>query len=236
MKGLLTKVRPEEFKEWNERMVQKYDPDAFHHHSNPLVRFVEGKRVKAIIRLMDIHKEDRVIEIGCGAGNVIGKTRFGKLFGMDISPLILTKAKQKLRSRVDLFQGDAQILPCKDGVFMKVICSEVLEHLLDPSASIEEMERVLEPKGLAIVSVPNERLINRIKRILIRLRIFRWLMTEKGDYREMPERMEDEWHLHAYPLREWLDLFTKSFRVIRLKTIPFPWLPLRYVFQLEKLR
>ncbi len=230
----MTKVRPEEFKEWNERMVQKYDPDAFHHHSNPLVRFVESRRVKAIVQLMDIHKEDRVIEIGCGAGNVIGKTRFGKLFGMDISPLILTKAKQKLRSRVDLFQGDAQILPCKDGVFMQVICSEVLEHLLSPSEGLREMARILEPRGWAIISVPNERLINRIKKILIRLGIFRRLMTQKGEYREMPERMEDEWHLHTYPLRDWLNLFKRFFKVVRLRKIPFFWLPLRYVVQLRK--
>jgi hypothetical protein len=96
------------------------------------------------------------------------------------------------------------------------------------------MARILEPRGVAIVSVPNEPLINRAKKILIRLRIFRWLMTQKGEYREMPERMEDEWHLHTYPLRDWLNLFNKFFRVVRLRRIPFVWLPLRYVVQLEK--
>lgn len=230
----MTRINPEEFKEWNERMVKKYDPDAFHHHSNPLIRFIERRRVRAIVKLIDIHKETSVLEIGCGAGNVIEKTRSGKLFGVDISPSILTRAKQKLNNRVDLFQGDAQILPCKDEVFTQVICSEVLEHLLSPSEALKEMARILEPRGVAIVSVPNEPLINRAKKILIRLRIFRWLMTQKGEYREMPERMEDEWHLHTYPLRDWLNLFNKFFRVVRLRRIPFVWLPLRYVVQLEK--
>jgi len=231
----LTRIRANEFKEWNERMVQKYDPDAFHHHSNPFVRFVEGKRVKAIMKLMGNQKEDRVLEIGCGAGNIIGKTPIGKLFGVDLSPLILTKAKQKLRRRVDLFQADAQVLPFKDEVFIRVICSEVLEHLLSPSEALREMARILEPRGYAIISIPNELLINRIKKILIRLRLFRWLMTRRGEYREMPERMEDEWHLHTYPLREWFNLFKGSFRVVRLRKIPFFWLPLRYVVQLEKI-
>jgi hypothetical protein len=46
--------------------------------------------------------------------------------------------------------------------------------------------------------------------------------------------MEDEWHLHNYSLEEWLNLFEKSFKVTRLKRIPFVWLPLRYVVRLEK--
>ena len=215
-------------------MVQKYDPDAFHHHPNPFVRFVERRRVKAIVKLTDIQSEDRVLEIGCGAGNVIEKKRAGKLFGVDISPSILTKAKQRLEDRVDLFQGDAQVLPCKDEVFTQVICSEVLEHLLSPSEALKEMVRLLEPKGRAVVSIPNEQLINWFKKIFIRLRIFHWLMTQRGEYREMPERMEDEWHLHTYPLGDWLNLFKTFFSVLRVKKIPFFWLPLRYVIQLEK--
>jgi len=232
----LTRIKPEEFKEWNERMVKKYDPDAFHHHSNPLVRFIEHRRVKAIIKLMNIQKKDPVLEIGCGAGNVIEKAPFGILFGVDISPFILHKAKQKLEKRVFLFQGNAQNLPCKGDVFMQVICSEVLEHLLSPSDALNEIARILKPQGVAIVSVPNELWINRIKSILVQLRIFRWFMNRRGEYREMPERMEDEWHLHTLSLEEWLSLFRRYFKVARLRRIPFIWLPLRYVVRLEKLK
>jgi len=116
-----------------------------------------------------------------------------------------------------------------------VICSEVLEHLLSPSEALKEMARILEPRGYAIISIPNELLINRIKKILIKLRLFRWLMTRRGEYREMPERMEDEWHLHTYPLPEWFKLFKRFFKIVRLRKIPFFWLPLRYVVQLEKI-
>jgi hypothetical protein len=51
----------------------------------------------------------------------------------------------------------------------------------------------------------------------------------------MPERMEDEWHLHAFSLQEWLDLFERYFKATLLKRIPFFWLPLRYVIRLEKI-
>ena len=234
MKEFSVRVKPEEFKEWNDKMVKKYDPDAFHHHPNPVVRFIEFKRVRAILKLMNPGKEGRILEVGCGAGNILEKAPGGKLFGVDISAFILTKAKQKLSKRVFLFQADAQILPFKDQTFKQIICSEVFEHLLDPSASLQEIARTLDHQGIAIISVPNELLINRIKKILIRLGIFDWLFHRQGEYSEMPERMEDEWHLHSLQLEEWLDLFKRYFRVTRLVRIPFFWLPLRYVIRLER--
>ncbi len=215
-------------------MVKKYDPDAFHKHPNPFVRFIERKRVTTIVKLLKTNKDDRVIEVGCGAGNVIEKVSGGKLFGVDISDFILYKAKQKLKGKVHFFQGDVQNLPCKDEVFTYVICSEVLEHLLDPLIALNEMTRILGPQGIAVISIPNELCINRIKRILIRVGIFNWLLHRKGEYREMPEKMEDEWHLHTYSLEMWINLFEKSFRVTRVKRIPFFWLPLRFVVHLEK--
>jgi ubiquinone/menaquinone biosynthesis C-methylase UbiE len=234
MKEFSARIKPEEFKEWNEEMVKKYDPDAFHHHPNPVVRFIEGKRVKAILSLMHENKEDRILEVGCGAGNILEKAPPGNLFGIDISTSILTKAKKKLSEKADLSQADAQNLPFKNRVFKQVICSEVLEHLLDPSASLQEIARILNKQGIAIISVPNELWINRIKRVLINLGIFDWLLRRGGEYGKMPERMEDEWHLHSLSIEKWLTLFNNFFRVIRVKRIPFSWLPLRYVIQLEK--
>jgi ubiquinone/menaquinone biosynthesis C-methylase UbiE len=232
----LTRIRANEFKDWNERMLKKYDPDAFHHHSNPLIRFVERRRVDTIVKLMDIDKEDCVLEIGCGAGNVLERIDSGKLFGADISLSILSKARRKLSNRADVFQGDAQNLPCKDEVFKQLVCSEVLEHLLSPSDALHEMARILKPSGVAVISVPNEVWINRIKSLLLRLGIFRWFVNRRGEYKEMPERMEDEWHLHVFSLEEWLNLCRKWFKVTQLTRVPFFWLPLRYVIRLEKFR
>jgi ubiquinone/menaquinone biosynthesis C-methylase UbiE len=231
----MTRIKSEDFREWNERMVQKYDPDAFHHHPNILVRFVEKKRVNVIFKMMNIHEKDRVLEAGCGAGNVIEKASCGKLFGVDLSMFILNKARQKLKTTLFLFQGDAQNLPCKGQVFTHIICSEVLEHLLDPPAAIKEMVRVLRTPGTVVLSVPNESMINRIKGILVRFGIFQWLFQSRGSYPEMSERMEDEWHLHVFELKEWLDLFRKYFKVTHLRRVPFYWLPLRYVIRLERI-
>lgn len=235
MNEFSARIKPEEFKEWNEEMVKKYDPDAFHHHHNTFIRFIESRRVRVILSFLNDHsKGSRILEVGCGAGNIIEKVVSGDLFGFDISAFILHKAKLKLHNRVNLFQADAQHLPFKNRTFNHIICSEVLEHVLDPLSCLQEMSRILDDQGVAIISVPNEFYINRIKRILIRLGIFDRLFRRKEGYEEMPERMEDEWHLHAFSLKEWQDLLKHSFKVVTIKKIPFFGLPLRYVIRLEK--
>jgi ubiquinone/menaquinone biosynthesis C-methylase UbiE len=235
MNKFSARIKPEEFREWNEEMVKKYDPDAFHHNPSPVVRFIENKRVNAIVSLINIRcKGTRLLEVGCGAGNILEKVPSGNLFGLDISASILSKAKRNLGKEADLFQADAQNLPLKDQAFEQVVCSEVLEHVVDPTACLKEIARILSCEGIAVISVPNEHWINRIKGVLIHLGIFSWLLHRGDEYGKMPEKMEDEWHLHAFSLREWLALFNNFFRVIRLRRIPFPWLPLRYVMRLEK--
>ncbi len=235
MKAYSPRIKPEEFRSWNDKMISKYNPDAFHHHSSSIIRFIESKRVKAILKLMDEHyKKNRVLDVGCGAGNILQKVSSGNLFGIDISALLLFKAKERLRENAFLIQSDAQSLPYKGQTFSQVICSEVLEHLLDPSAALNEISRVLRAEGIAVVSVPNESMINRIKSILIWLGMFKWLFQRKGSYSKMPENMQDEWHLHIFTWNEWLNLFKKFFRVTRVRKIPFFWIPLRYVVRLEK--
>jgi len=49
----------------------------------------------------------------------------------------------------------------------------------------------------------------------------------------MPERMDDEWHLHTFDLKSLLNAIPRGLRVARVEAIPFRWLPLRYVARCE---
>jgi hypothetical protein len=95
------------------------------------------------------------------------------------------------------------------------------------------MRRVVARGGVAVVSVPNERLINAVKWVLRTTGLDRVLMRARaGDY-EMPERMDDEWHLHTFDLAGLLALIPPGLSVTRVERIPFRWLPLRYVVRCE---
>ncbi len=157
----------------------------------------------------------------------------GRGFGLDLAEALLAKAAKRLGRRDVLVQGDAEQLPFRTGAWDRVYCSEVLEHVPSPAGALAEMWRIVKPHGVAVVSVPNERLINRLKAVLHRSGLYGLLMRARaGDY-AMPERMDDEWHLHTFDLGSFLALMPAGLRVTRVEGVPFRWLPIRYVVRCE---
>jgi len=222
----------QEFTPWNEEMVRRFDPDAYHTKSALLIRAIEQLRVRAIRRLLDATPSSRVLEVGVGGGNVLERIG-GVQFGIDLSPFILRKARARLGARASLVRSDAMALPFRDGAFDRVYCSEVLEHVLDPEAVIREMHRVLAPGGVAVISVPNEALINRIKRIVFGLPLGGRLVA--GEYK-ISEAMDEDWHLHAFGRARLEQALADRFGIETLVGVPSRLMPLRLVARLQSAR
>jgi len=225
------------FKSWNEGMIKKYDPDLFHSHPNRIIRYIERKRVRLILHYLNPRAKDGILEVGCGAGNILEKITGGSLLvGIDISEFILQKAGNRLKNRTTLLKADAENLPFKDGSFNKIYCSEVLEHLLRPERVVKEISRILKSEGLFILSVPNEDLINFCKQLLIQWGLFRIFFKSKKGYKNMPERMDDEWHLNRFN-RDILSKTLKGlFRIKKIRGVPASYFPLRYVVMCEPVK
>ena len=214
-------------------MVEKYDVEQFHDHPSPLIRYIERKRVRRILALLGVCPGDRVLEIGCGAGNILAQIPSTRRCGIDLAESLLAKAARRLAKQGTLVQGDAEHLPFRDRAWQRVYCSEVLEHIPSPGTALVEMRRLVADGGVAVVSVPNERLINTLKAMLRASGLDRLLLRGRsGDY-QMPERMDDEWHLHVFDLAGLLAMIPPGLRVTRIEGIPFRWLPLRYVVRCQ---
>lgn len=56
-------------------------------------------------------------------------------------------------SRVDLV-CDITAIPCEAASFDVILCSEVLEHIPDPCAALDEFTRLLRPGGVLIITAP----------------------------------------------------------------------------------
>jgi ubiquinone/menaquinone biosynthesis C-methylase UbiE len=105
------------------------------------------------------------LDAGCGDGRYLAALADelpARRAGCDLSERILETA----RSRVDaeLRQGNLEALPFADGEFDLVLCSQVIEHVLDPPAAVAELARVLRPDGTLVISTDNAR--NHVTRIL----------------------------------------------------------------------
>jgi SAM-dependent methyltransferase len=62
-------------------------------------------------------------------------------------------------SRVDLV-SDICAIPEPDGAFDAILCSEVLEHVPEPTEALEEFARLLKPNGKLILTAPFASLVH----------------------------------------------------------------------------
>ncbi len=116
-------------------------------------RLEEYARMFSIIRLLNLLPFDSVLDVGCADGYLPALIRhlFGSaVFGTDISD-------RALRRGQDLFDvygtaADAHRLPFSDKSMDICVCSEVLEHVVNPSAVIAEMQRIA--RKAVVLSTP----------------------------------------------------------------------------------
>lgn len=227
----------EAYYEWNEEMAHKYDPDAYHTRSNFIIRWIEKKRVKTIYSYLSSNPQGKLLEVGCGAGNVLEQMGGESLTGIDLSRYLLQKSKARLRKvNADLVQADANRLPFPEQIFNNLVCTEVLEHVLDPRSVLLEMNRVATDDAILIISFPNESLINHLKNLIRILGLHKLLLQAKkaGDYTS-PLQMTDEWHLHEFSLSKFISLSKGVIKITNVKAVPFGIMPLRYVVRCQNL-
>jgi SAM-dependent methyltransferase len=94
------------------------------------------------------------VDLGCAYGYLIEEARRGgyRAFGLDISSFALTRVAAL---RPFLAQAHLQQLPLRSECADLVLLFDVLEHLEDPAAAIEEAARVLAPEGFIVGATPD---------------------------------------------------------------------------------
>lgn len=118
-------------------------------------------------QLLDPQPGERVLDIGCGSGNhLLFLNELGlDIHGMDASPYMLSKAKERLGNRCTLKMGMAEDLPYDDNEFDLAVLINTLEFLDDPIQALKEACRVTKRK--IFIGVMNSlswyHLINRLE-------------------------------------------------------------------------
>ncbi len=108
------------------------------------------ERLAEVYRFL-ITADQRVLEIGCGAGDLLASLQCARAVGVDFSPAMLDAAKSS-HPNLEWIQADAHDLSCIEGPFDFVILSDTINELWDVQGVLEEAARVCTPSTRIVIN------------------------------------------------------------------------------------
>ena len=127
------------------------------HHASVVAQHARRRaEVEAWFLLPHLRAGQRLLDVGCGPGTVTsGLARAvapGLTTGLDAAADVLITAREHAvelgSGNLEFVEGDVYALDYVDASFDVVYANQLLQHLADPVAALQEMRRVLRPGGL----------------------------------------------------------------------------------------
>jgi len=169
--------------------------------------------------LKHIEKGKVILDVGCGTGALgarIKKIQKNQVYGIDISPASLKKARQRLDKVYSIDIENNLRFPFKNSFFDVIIFGDVLEHVRNPEAVLLNAKKYIKRNGIMIISLPN--IANWYYRLRLLLGIF--------DYAE--EGIMDDTHVRFYTLKTAKELIENAgLRIVRLEATPGSPIPIK---------
>jgi ubiquinone/menaquinone biosynthesis C-methylase UbiE len=109
---------------------------------------------KKVIDIIDLKNKNSLLDLGCGTGWAVRYAakllnEDGYFYGIDISKRMIEKANELAihTKNVRFFNTSSENLPFDDNSIDSVICSFSFHHYKYPEKALNEVARVLKPKG-----------------------------------------------------------------------------------------
>jgi 2-polyprenyl-3-methyl-5-hydroxy-6-metoxy-1,4-benzoquinol methylase len=174
-------------------MHKDVPPDWYYRSVNIDKNYIRKKvhltRFRQVEKLID-ESGGKILDIGCADGMftkvILDKSKAEKIIGIDVLENSINWARKhwKKEKRMEFVVADAHKLPFKSRNFDTVVALEVLEHVFEPVKVLQEIKRVLKPKGYVVFLVPAETIIFKVV----------WYFWTKYT----ASRIWKETHAHAY--------------------------------------
>jgi SAM-dependent methyltransferase len=174
---------------------------------------------KKVIENLETEKKGKLLDLGTGSGDL---AKQAKDKGFEVVAFDLNVEPFCFKQEIKLCKGDLnQGLPFRERSFNHVVMIEVIEHLENPFFVLREINRILKPGGILILSTPN--ILNLKSR-------FRFLFEGTYDYyREPPLELfyspkDKHFDIHLfgykYPELEYI-LFKTNFKIENISSSVF---------------
>jgi SAM-dependent methyltransferase len=96
----------------------------------------------------------RVLEVGCGLGDLLASLGARQAVGVDASPRMIELARQR-HPGLDLRVCDVEVDTLPEGPFDYIVLSDVVGHLEDVQQALERLRPLLAPDGRLVVTYYN---------------------------------------------------------------------------------
>jgi methionine biosynthesis protein MetW len=188
-------------------------------------------RLKKVVSILKNYHFNRFLDVGCGDGSFSSllKEFTDEVYGIDISENAVKSANEK-SIKAYLVNLDDEDLPFEDNFFDAVFCGEVIEHLYDTDHLLDEIHRVLKPKGLCIITTPNLASWHNRLILLIGFQPYLTEVSLKYNVGKFRAKLDDiSGHIRPFTYKSLKELvklhsfdFEKAFGISIAKDLPFP--------------
>lgn len=171
-----------------------------------------------------VNPKSTCLDVGCATGGLslaLAKNKSCSVSGLELNPKSVEECK-KLKIFKHIQQYDLNLLKEEDfpqfsKAFDHIICADVLEHLLNPSQTLQTLKKFLKPSGDIIISLPN------VSHASIKTN----LLLDDFTYTEIG--ILDKTHLHFYTAKSIAEMLSSlDLKIIKIDFVTFPlngWQP-----------
>lgn len=151
----------------NRRVFDAKDFDEYDANPSIFERTRQGE-IEALLAAEP--RRERLLDIGCGTGNVLRLARrhYRHCVGIDLSRRLLGELRR--RDGFGLAAAEAMFLPFRDGQFDLVSMYALVHHIVDPGPAFRAAWRVLRPGGRLYIDHDPNYFFGRIYHIYYRVR------------------------------------------------------------------
>ena len=121
-------------------------------------RAVHPETTEKIVRLLNIHSNSILLDLGCGTGNYTWAIHqhAKHITGLDLSFGMLAQARVKY-PEITFLHGDVIDLPFRSGIFSGALAIQVLHHVKEKEHFLRETFRVLREHARIVLHVCSHR-------------------------------------------------------------------------------
>jgi 2-polyprenyl-3-methyl-5-hydroxy-6-metoxy-1,4-benzoquinol methylase len=151
---------PEDLQVLLDHLYQYIDPTSRYMHRLRINLFTD--LMKELIRDKKITRFENALDIGCNCGfysKLISDFGFQRVRGIDIDQPLLDRANEYFRTNgenksITFENFNAEALDDNEK-YDFILCTEVIEHTRHPEKVIGHIRNMLNPEGIAIITLPN---------------------------------------------------------------------------------